>query len=41
VLKGMASKALTAFTAAAATSGGQHLVQGLAHLVKMLEQSSS
>jgi hypothetical protein len=39
VLKGVANKALIAFAGAAATSGGQHVVQGLAHLVKLLEQA--
>jgi hypothetical protein len=37
VLKGLANKALAAFAVAAATDGGQYVVQGLAHLVKMLE----
>jgi hypothetical protein len=41
VLKGLASKALAAFAEAAATSGGQYLVQGLAHFVKLLEQVPS
>jgi hypothetical protein len=36
VLKGLANKALAAFAVAAATDGGQYVVQGLAHLVKML-----
>jgi hypothetical protein len=41
VLKGLANKTLAAFAVAAATSGGQHVVQGLAHLVKMLEHLPS
>ena len=41
VIKGLADKALAAFAVAAATSGGQHvleILQGLGRLVKMLEQ---
>jgi len=41
VLKGVADKALAAFAVAAATTGGQHVLQvlqGLGRLVKMLEQ---
>jgi hypothetical protein len=41
VIKGLANRALAAFAVAAATDGGQHLVKGLAHLVKMLEQIPS
>jgi hypothetical protein len=38
-LKSLAYKALGTFAVAAATSGGQHIVQGLGHLVKLLEQA--
>jgi hypothetical protein len=37
VLKSLGYKALGAFAAAAATSGGEHLVKALAQFVKMLE----
>jgi hypothetical protein len=41
MLKSLAYKALGTFAVAAATSGGQQMVQGLGHLLKLLEQAAN